>query len=130
MKLFYQLTHAEQNEALNHCADIVIQDMIEDGVFLDPLTSEEAELKEHIDKALKHTTLLELNEDKEDYLMSDPIVSKAIYDIALEMAKSAFYHDDEEMVIFSSSLTGKPEHEPEREKLLMQPNTKKASSLN
>lgn len=104
MKLFYQLTEKEQNEVLHHCANIVIQDMIDDGVKLEPLSEDEASLKEKLEAAIQHIKTLSSKEEKATYLLNDPTVSRAIYDIALEMAKSGFYHDEEELVIFPSAL--------------------------
>ena len=53
MKLFWQLTERDQNNALHHCADMVITDMIEEGVQLDPLTDEEERLKERLVEAVE-----------------------------------------------------------------------------
>lgn len=104
MRLFYQLNEQDQNNALHYCADIVVEDLIEDGVKIDPITKEDEDLKEKLDAAVEHAKLLESREEKINYLMSDAVVSKAIYEIALEMAKSAFYHDDEELIIFPNAL--------------------------
>jgi hypothetical protein len=104
MRLFYQLTEQDQNNALHYCADIVVEDLIEDGVKLEPITKEDIDLKEKLDAAVQHIGMLSTREEKAEYLMSDAAVSKAIYEIALEMAKSAFYHDDEELVIYPNAL--------------------------
>lgn len=104
MRLFYQLTEQDQNSALHYCADIVVEDLIEDGVKLEPITKEDMDLKEKLDAAVAQMQMLSTREEKAGYLMSDAVVSKAIYEIALEMAKSAFYHDDEELVIYPNSL--------------------------
>jgi hypothetical protein len=129
MRLFYQLNQEEQHDVLHHCADIVIQDILTDGVHLDPITEEEIKLKEYIDDAVKHTQMLESKDEKAEYLMSDALISKTIYDIALEMAKGAFYHDEEEIVIFPASLHNEDE-ELMPEKLLESQTKKKVSSLN
>lgn len=128
MRLFFQLSEPEQNEVLHHCADIVIQDMIVEGVHLDPITEEELDLKEKLEDAVKHIQDYPTKEEKINYLLGDSTVSKAIYDIALEMAKSAFYHEEEELVIFPSTLK-QPHEEPE---LLLPeaPKPKKISPLN
>jgi hypothetical protein len=104
MRLFYQLTEQDQNSALHYCADIVVEDLIEDGVKLEPITKEDVTLKEKLDIAVAHMKMLSTYEEKASYLMSDTELSKAIYEIALEMAKSTFYHDDEELVIYLNTL--------------------------
>jgi hypothetical protein len=131
MKLFYQLTEKEQNEVLHHCANMVIQDMIEDGIKLEPVTEEEFGLKDKLENAIKYIKQFSTKEEKTNYLMENETVSKAIYDIALEMAKSAFYHDDEELVIYPNSLKFNSEGEeenqiPKSEDMIPAVNTKKS----
>jgi len=113
MRLFYQLSESDKNNALHYCADIVVEDLISDGVKLEPVTNEDIALKEKLDNAIEHIKLLSTNDEKISYLMSDIEVSKTIYEIALEMAKSAFYHDDEEMIIYPNSLKSKELEESE-----------------
>lgn len=125
MKLFYQLSEKVQNEVLHHCANIVMQDMIEDGVKLDPISEEEITLKEKLEDAIDHIKQFNTKEEKTNYLLGDATVSRAIYDIALEMAKSGFYHDEEELVIFPSSLKS----EEMEENLLPETTTKKSKKV-
>ena len=129
MKLFYQLSEKEQNDVLHHCANLVLQDMLEGGLRLDPITEEEQLLKNRIEDAINHIKDLPTKEEKTNYLLGDSTVSKAIYEMALEMAKSAFYHEEDEMVIFPSAL----KQEEVEDNLLPPVNTKKSkkvSSLN
>lgn len=113
MRLFYQLTEQEQQDVVHHCASIVMDDMIQDGIQLEPVTQEDFQLRDRLEAAVNHLKDLVSKEEKIDYLMSDAFVSKAIYDIGLEMAKGAFYHDDEEMVIYPSSLRSEEKALPE-----------------
>jgi hypothetical protein len=125
MKLFYQLSEEQQNNALHHCVDVVIDDMIEEGVKLDPITEEEERLKEKLEEAVDHMKQYTSKEEKTNYLLGDAIVSKAIYEIALEMAKSSFYHEPEELIIFTSELSDKVKEE----NLLPEVNTKKSKKV-
>lgn len=129
MKLFFQLDEKTQNEVLHHCANIVMQDMIEDGVKIDPITDEEIALKDKLEEAVLFIKTLPTREEKMNYLLGDDEISRAVYDIGLEMAKSAFYHDTSELVIYPDSLRG--EDFPE-ENLLPEysPKSKKISPLN
>lgn len=107
-----------------------MQDMIDDGVKLEPLNDEEVSLKEKLENAIRHIKTLSTREEKTNYLLGDAIVSRAIYDIALEMAKGAFFHDEEELVIYPSTLK---QEDIEEENLLPESSlkkTKKVSHLN
>lgn len=134
MRLFYQLAETEQNDVVHHCCHMVIQDMIDDGIRLEPVSEEEQDLKNKLEDAMVQIKQFATDEEKADYLFSDPVVSKAIYDIALEMAKSAFYHEDEELVIFPATLSNDNAEDVEDidgEKLLPPaPNMKKNNTLN
>lgn len=125
MKLFYQLTQEEQDDAVHYYTHVVVDDMISEGVNLDPVTEDESELKEKLEEAIKHTKTLATNEEKTDYLFGNDEISKAIYDIALEMAKGAFYHSNDEMVVFIDELSC-PDEMENNEDLLPETNTKKS----
>ena len=132
MRLFYQLSESEQNDVLHHCANLVVKDMIDDGVKLDPISEEEHDLKNKLEEAIVHIKTLSSKEEKTNYLLGDSGVSKSIYDIALEMAKSAFYHDEEELIIFPGSLNHEEHEYDEEENLLpeLSPKKPKISPLN
>lgn len=105
MKLFWQLTEVDQNNALHHCADIVVGDLIEEGVKIDPITDDDKLLKQKLEAAVAHIKTLATREEKEMFLMEDQDIVKAVYEIALEMCKSAFYMDSVELVIYPDALT-------------------------
>lgn len=126
MKLFYQLNETDQNNVLHHCANMVVQDMIEDGVKLDPISEEEFALKDKLDTAINDIEKFQTKEEKINYLLGDAVISKAIYDIALEMAKSAFYHSSQELVIYPDDLKKEELIEHEEENLLPEINTRKS----
>jgi hypothetical protein len=131
MKLFYQLQELEQNEALHHCLHMVLDDLIEDGVDIEPVSDEDFILKEKLEAAVKHVNTLTTHEEKEDYLMSDSFLSKAIYDIALEMAKGGFYHEHDELILLIDDLH--PDHKDEDlmdDIALINVKNKKTSQLN
>ena len=129
MKLFYQLTQTDQDNALHHCADIVLDDLIEEGVKLEPITEDDSNLKERLEAAVQHIKTLPTREEKENYFMNDSFLSKSIYEIALEMAKSAFYHSGDELVIYPDALV-KVKEEVEEEYIAPLPTPKKDHSLN
>lgn len=129
MKIFYQLTQEEQEDAIHYYTHMVVDDMISEGVNLDPASEDEDELKETLEEAIKHIKTLATNEEKTDYLFGNDEISKAIYDIASEMAKGAYYHSSDEMVVFIDELSC-PDEMENNENLLPEANTKKVSPLN
>ena len=132
MKLFYQLQELEQNEALHHCVHMVLDDLIEDGVDIEPVSDEDFLLKEKLEAAVKHISTLTTREEKEDYLMSDSFLSKAIYDIALEMAKGGFYHESDELIMLIDDLqhNHKDDEDLMEDISLINVKSKKTSQLN
>lgn len=118
MRLFYQLSETEQNNVINHCADIVIDDLINDGVKIETFTEEDEEFKEKLVAAVEHIKIYSTREEKIDYLLDDPALSKAIYDVALELSKNAYYCDSDELVIFPELLDQEDIDEDEDDKLL------------
>ena len=127
MKLFYQLNELEQNNALNHFSGLVITDLIEDGVKLDPMNDDEILLKEKLENAVDYIKQLSSIDEKTNYLLNDADISKAIYDIALDVAKSAYYHESEESIVFIDDIS-----EPNDEDLELPDiaKSKKISDLN
>jgi hypothetical protein len=104
MRLFNQLSEKEQSNVIEYCADIVIDDILENGVVVDVVSDKEIALKEKLDHALQFADTLESKEQKVSYLLEDIDISTAIFDMAIDMAKTAFYHDSEELVIFPDQL--------------------------
>lgn len=132
MRLFYSLPEDLQHEALHYCSDIVLNDMINEGVKLDPTTPEEHELKAKLDAAIIHINTLATKEEKINYLLGNETISKAIYDIALEMAKSSFYADSNEMVVWVDALMDNDDDEDIEDDSIpaLPPTPKKDHSLN
>lgn len=117
MKLFHQLTSEQQDAAIEHCADLVANNAIENGLRLEALNGEEgAELKEQIDslmEELNERTDLQTREEKLQFLMEDEIFADTIMELALEMAHQAFYHDNDELVVFTDLLDNRVEQNKE-----------------
>jgi hypothetical protein len=104
MRLFFQLSEQEQSNVIEYCADMVVDDILENGVVVDVVSDKEIALKEKLDHALQVAETLELKEQKVSFLLEDIDISTAIFDMAIDMAKTAFYHDSEELVIFPDQL--------------------------
>lgn len=101
MKLFFQLTEDQQNDMIHRCVHLVIDDMMEDNIQLEPITTDDLELKTKMESAVAHVKTLATEDEKMEYLLHDnEDVAKAIYDIAIEMAKGSFYHEENETVFY------------------------------
>jgi len=108
MKLFYQLSSKQQDAAIEHCADLVANNAIEHGLKIEATDDTDGKaLKDRIDailKSLKMNVELKTREDKLQFLMDDEVFSDTIFELASEMANNAFYHDNDELVVFTDAL--------------------------
>ena len=108
MKLFYQLTADEKRSAIEICADLVATDAVEQGLQIE-VTDDEAgealkrQLQDMLDSVEKQTDLV-TKEQKIEFLMQDEIFADTIFELAEDMAKNGFYHDDRELVIRKGDL--------------------------
>jgi hypothetical protein len=107
MKLFHQLDHEQQHAAIHYCIDLVLNNMMEEGVDApcehdDP---EEAEMKQKMADAIEHAKTLPTYEDQLDFIMADEDLNNILHSIAESMAMTVYFHDDSEMIIFESEIT-------------------------
>lgn len=135
MRLFNQLSEQEQSNVIEYCADLVIDDILENGVIIDTVSDKEIALKEKMNAALEFAAGLDDKEQQVSYLLGDIDISTAIFDMAIDMAKTAFFHDCEELVIFPAHLEEDDEdtsEEPKTEEdaLAVGIKNKKYSQLN
>lgn len=108
MKLFYQLSHDEQDAAIEHCADLVANNALEKGLHIE-VTDDEAgqELKERLDSMLEELNDrkdLKTRDQKIEFLMNDEAFADTIYELASEMAHASYYHESDELVVNIASL--------------------------
>ena len=105
MKLFYQLTPAQQEKIINHCIDLVLDDILQGEIRLEAISEEELKLKNKIDEAVEYTKQLSSREEKVEYLMTDPEIYSIVNDFAVEMSKSAYYHSPDEIVFYEDQFS-------------------------
>lgn len=108
MKLFYQLASAEQDQAISHCAELVVANAVENGLEIEAQQDEESrQLKTHLDDLFEQLkeAALESKNDRIEFLMQDEVFSDTVLELASEMAYNAFYHESNELVIFTDSLS-------------------------
>jgi hypothetical protein len=105
MKLYVSLSEEEQSAAVQYCADIVITDLLETGVKLDPVNTDEEALRDKLEIAVEKMKDFETKQEKVDFLMADPDVSTVILQIAEEMARNIYYSDIGELVISVDELS-------------------------
>lgn len=129
MLLFHQLDQSDQHNAIHYCMHVVIEDLLEDGVQLEPFSEEDKKAKVALEQAVKDAKNLP-DEEQFDFLASHNEVGDIIFDIALDMARSAFYHTDDELSIHFESLRASKEEtlessEKSKEELLSSPKKEK-----
>lgn len=108
MKLFYQLSSEEQDRAIEHCADLVTSNAIDNGLQIEAQDNEDGRaLKNRLDElfvSLHKATDLHSDEEKLKFLMSNETFSETVFELASEMAYNAYYHESNELAIFVDSL--------------------------
>lgn len=103
MFLFHKLSEEDQHNSIHYCMHLVVEDMLEDGVQLEPLSDEDTKMKAILEQVVGEAKTLP--EDQQfDFIVNHKDGSQIIFDIALDMARSAFYPSDDELVIHYESL--------------------------
>lgn len=103
MRLFHQLLEEDQHNAIHYCMHLVIDDMIGDGVQLEPFSEEDGRIKLVLEKVINEARGLP-KEEQFDFIAHHKEAGAHVFDIALDMARSSYYHPDEDMVIYYESL--------------------------
>lgn len=106
MKLFYQLSKSEQDGALSYCVSIVLNDLLTEGVKLDPTNDDEKILKAKLEMAIDKVKDFPSKEAKIEYIMADEDLAGVIMQIAEEISRTGWYAGNDEMVIFTNELGG------------------------
>lgn len=108
MKLFYQLSRDGQDAAIEHCADLIANNALDNGLQIEVTDDEDGqELKKRIDTMLEEMSErkdLTTRAQKIKFLMEDQSFADTIFELASEMAHNAFYHSDDELVITLDAL--------------------------
>jgi hypothetical protein len=104
LKLFHELSPAQQSSAIHHCASLLIEDIIRDGIEIEALDEDNKELFDKIKDAIEYIKKFDDDEAKTEYLMQDEDIRQAILDISLEMSRCGFYHSENDIVIFTEVL--------------------------
>ena len=102
MKLFHQLDEQDQQNSVHYCLHLVIDDLLDDGVQLETYTEEKEKAKKALDIVVEEAK--KLSKDEQFNHIMDSEASSLVFDIALDMARSAFYHSNEDMVIYYEEL--------------------------
>ena len=116
MKLFHQLEELDQQNSVHYCLHIVIEDLLDDGVELEAHTEED----ERVRKALIKTVddAMKLPEEERFGYILDSSSSELVFDIALDMARAAYYHSSDDMVIHYEELRADSQPSPEEDAIL------------
>lgn len=109
MRLFHQLAQEDQHNAIHYCMHLVVEDMLEDGVQLEPFSEEDKRAKGILERVITEAQELP-KEEQFEFVVHHEEGGQIIFDIALDMARSAYYHPDDDLVIHYESLR-KPEEQ-------------------
>lgn len=104
MRLFHQLSEQEQEASIHHCLHMVLDDVITEGLQIDPETEGNEALVKALADAMEKVKATEDEAEKVRILMDDDTIGQEIYDMAVSMAHGAYYHDPDELVIFPEEL--------------------------
>jgi len=104
MKIFSQLSTEKQQQAIKYCISLIIDDALTGDLTIDSEQgASEIDVSEYISSLVEDSLSLPENKRK-DFLLADEIACDIFNELALEMAKSAFYHQDDEFVIFENDM--------------------------
>jgi hypothetical protein len=101
MRFFHQLTDEEREKAVEYCTGMVLEDIADGSLELEPFTGEDLEAKKVIDHAVKQINGLETHGEKIDALIANPKVMDIAFNIATEMYKSFVYLEPMDNVMFA-----------------------------
>jgi len=116
MFLFHKLSEEDQHNSIHYCMHLVVEDMLEDGVQLEPLSEEDEKARATLEQVIEEAKALP-EEQQFEYVAHHPEAGQLVFDIALDMARSAYYPSDDELVINYESLRNM-EPQPETQALL------------
>ena len=101
--LFHKLDENDQQNAIHYCMHLVVEDMLEDGVQLEPFSDEDKKMKLSLEKVIDEANKLP-TEQQFEFVVNHEETSQIVFDIALDMARSAYYPSDDELVIHYEAL--------------------------
>ena len=102
MKLFHQLEEKDQHNSIHYCLHVIVDDFLTGDINLEASSEEESKIHEKLLKTVEEAKSLP-EEDRFSYIL-DSEQSPLIFEMALDMARSAYYHPDEDMVIHYETL--------------------------
>jgi len=113
MRLFIQLSDEEKTGAIEHCINSVIEDLFEDSEFIFDMIEDEEVLK--LNEVLENAKNLDDPQQRVECLMNDQDTAKIIFKIAEEMAKATYYHEPDELILYTDTLVSSDERMQEKE---------------
>jgi len=116
MLLFHKLSKEDQYNAIHYCMHLAAEDMLEEGVQLEPFSDEDKRIRDTLERVINEAKQLP-EEQQFDFIVNHKEAGQMIFDIAVDMARSAFYPSDDELVIHYESLRNH-QHKQEEETLI------------
>lgn len=104
MLLFNKLEHLDQENAVHYCLHLVVGDMLKEGVQIEPHTDDDKEMVEKLKRAFEEAGKIPDEQQKFEFIINHKEVTEIVFDLALDMARSAYYAWDDEMVVHFEGL--------------------------
>lgn len=98
MLLFNKLPESDRHNVIHYCLHIVVEDMLEGGVEIEPFSDADKTMVAALEKVVEEAEKLP-EEERFIFVASHEETKDYIFDIALDMARSAYYSEADEMVI-------------------------------
>jgi hypothetical protein len=113
MRLYHQLHTGEQKRALEHCTEMIIQDIIFGDFELQELEDdqdgEKASVKKELEEAFKALAKIEDEDAKFDYVVNNEKLMSIAHEIAHTMVQQAYYMDLDDFCLFPDDYSSEEE---------------------
>jgi hypothetical protein len=108
MKLFFSLTEYQKSSAIKYFTEQILRDVVGGSIRLEPTNDADFVLFDTLAEAMSFVETITSEQEKIEYLLSQELICDTIKELATSMSSNSVYMDDDETVIYISSL-GEPE---------------------
>lgn len=117
MKVFSNLSDTHKERAIHHAEHMIINTLLEDGVFGDPKTDEEKEDFKKLTEAVKKAQSLP-EEEQIEFLFENDITGEFIFEKAHHLASTAIYTEKDETVFSLAEIDAHYEDMDDEEEIV------------
>lgn len=102
MRLFHQLEEKEQQNCLHYCVHLVIDDLISGDLEFETYSEKYKKMEEELTKTVEEAK--SLPEDEQFSYIMNSNSCQMVFDLAMDMARSAYYPCEDDLVIDRAGL--------------------------